>query len=178
MAKVIGTTTINHAIRVKLKLNCLEYCVMDFYVNSKATPEMTEYINFLGISSSQVTQIIDSLINKDLLSYGIVSDKWHNEFKADNTLAEQLWAMHRYGNKPTVIKRLPKVLKKISFDDLVVKLKAYLAACENGDVSKKMLSTWLDPEKEHWSDPLPQPMKKLFGQKPEPKQDTKKYIIK
>lgn len=84
------TTLIDHSIRVKLKLNCMEYCVMDFYSNSNKHPEVIEYINFLGINCEQVFSCINSLINKGLLKNGEILDKWKNEFKKESSIDEKI----------------------------------------------------------------------------------------
>ncbi len=179
-----GTSTINHAIRVKLKLNCLEYCVADFiYQGLDARHGAVDY---LKISNDQFICTLNSLEAKQIISFDFdriysMTEKWNAEFRMIEpaNLIDQIWPLHKYGNKPTCIKRLPQVLKKISMEELIVKLKAYLKACSEGDVSTKMLSTWLDPAKEHWNDPLPKPMKKFTNSfTPVPKQDNANYTLK
>ncbi len=164
------TTLIDHSIRVKLKLNCLEYAVADYIANNKIQNVLGECAAYLGISIQQADQCYQSLIDKYLMmnnGVGVdfeVTDKWKNEFKEPESRIKEIWPIHPHGNKPTCIKRLPKVLKKITMDELVQKLNDYLNACAKSDRAVKNLSTWLDPEKEYWNDPLPVPMKK-FGDK-------------
>ena len=69
-------------------------------------------------------------------------------------LDDQLWQIHKAGNRQMVRERLPKVLKKIAFEDLKAKLIAYLKWCDQTERSKKDLSTWLNPEKQFWNDPV------------------------
>ena len=44
------------------------------------------------------------------------------------------------------------MLKKITFDDLYARLKTYLKTCAEIDRYTLDLTTWLNPEKEHWKD--------------------------
>ncbi len=184
-----GTSTIDHNIRCKLKLNCLEYAVADYIATHKIQNVLDPCAKFLGISIEQANKLYQSLIDKYLMMNNGVgcdfecTDKWKDEFKAEKTedkieeKTEELWKLHRYGNKPTCKKRLPKVLKKLSFEELKDKLIKYLKACDSSDTSKKMLSTWLDPEKEYWQDPLPV-AKPKFGQQPQIAAPIIKYSIK
>lgn len=70
----------------------------------------------------------------------------------DNPQFEELWKLHAKGNKKTAKDRFIKSIKKVSFDELKSKLEAYIKS--NDFCYLKGLDVWLNPEKEHWSDPI------------------------
>ncbi len=83
----MGKTTIDHEIRVKLKLNCLEYCVADYIATHKIQNMLTPCAEYLGITLEQADKIYMGLANKHIMclnGVGVnmeVTDKWENEFK-------------------------------------------------------------------------------------------------
>lgn len=176
----MGQTIINHQIRVKLKLNCLEYCMADFLQSGKSTGVSAS--DYLGISNNQTFELILELEKKGIIRLGemtreaSITDKWKNEFRVDGRI-EEIWVLHRAGNKQNAIERLPKALKLISMDELKGKLKTYLKACAESNSFPKNLDTWLNPKKQYWNDPLPKRMPKPW-EKPAQKQETNNYVLR
>ncbi len=175
----MGLSTINHSIRVKLKLNCLEYCFAEFV----ASDNVNKYsaADYLGISNKQIAELIDSLRAKEVFQKEdesrrvLVSEKWKSEFRITDRI-DELWPLHRQGSKQKARERLAKVLQQTSMEELQTKLKAYVNACTASDSFPKNLDTWLNPKNKHWDDPLPQ-RRSLFKNPSQPKVDTTKYII-
>jgi len=161
-------TTIDHDVRFKLRLNCLEYCILDYLSGIKFDGDTNSALEAsLFIAPNLRMTMLDDLMHKGFLMHTDISkyavtDKWHNAFKVDANLIDVLWKVHPAGSKVTCRERLPKVLKKIGIDELKVKLEAYLKACKESNSYAKNLDTWLNPKTEHWLDPLP--IKREFKQ--------------
>jgi len=86
MAKYMDSpeTTIDHTIRIKLRLNTLEYCVADFLHRGLADKVTLE--EFLGLVGSQIQSVIDSLERKQIVAIGEdrrirLTQVWSSEFK-------------------------------------------------------------------------------------------------
>jgi hypothetical protein len=167
------TTVIDHDIRIRLKLNCIEYCIASL---SNLTTELYPLVLFFGLSPKQANDSINSLIDKNIIELignnYIVTDKWKNEFRSDDKI-DLIWKIHPTGSKSVCRTRLTSVLKKISIEDLCIKLKEYLSACKETNTYSKNLETWLNPKAEHWLSPLP--TKKEFS-KPGNNQATEKVF--
>ncbi len=104
------TTLIDHAIRVKLKLNCLEYCLLDFIYNNPSD-DYKSCCDYLFISVDHFRTIVTSLNqagrNFIILSPTkyIVTDKWKNEFKKNTSIEEKAEAFR--GSVDTFITKYP-----------------------------------------------------------------------
>lgn len=71
---------------------------------------------------------------------------------ADDTGFNELWKLHSKGNKKTAKQRYTKAIKKVSFTELKSILEIYIKS--NDFCYLKGLDVWLNPEKEHWNDPI------------------------
>lgn len=76
------------------------------------------------------------------------------EIKDEKVIPEfdKFWTIHPKGNKATAKQRFIKVMKKNSVDELESKLWLYIKS--NDYCYLKGLDVWLNPEKEHWNDPI------------------------
>lgn len=79
-----------------------------------------------------------------------------------------LWKIHAKGNKKTAKLRFIKAMKLISFDEIKLILESYVKS--NDFVYLKGLDVWLNPEKEHWNDPIVKKEDKF--KKEEPKKES------
>ena len=86
----------------------------------------------------------------------------------DETQFNELWSLHAKGNKKTAKDRFFKVMKKMSLEELKFKLEPYIKS--NDFCYLKGLDVWLNPEKEHWNDPIVKKEDKF--KKPEVKNET------
>lgn len=86
--EIKGITTINHNIRVKLKLTLHEYTLLYFlsewHITNKAAPSKQDYWLYLGVNSEDATikNILANLFTKGFLNTNqTVTDKWNSEFR-------------------------------------------------------------------------------------------------
>lgn len=163
--EIKGITTINQRIRVQLRLSMEEYVMMDFIynwnLNNNEPPKLKHYFQATGYIAEDIQFLFKTMREKKLLiphgkieKHCDVCSNWHAIFSTNKDQVEELWQILKKGNKPTVIQRLPKVLKTVPFDELKAKLIAYVKDCDNSQAFKKGLDVWLNPEKQHWNDPL------------------------
>lgn len=96
---IIGSTTINHEARVRLGLNCSEYCLLDFLYRKQLNKEQSDttsaYIS-TGFSESEVIAIFKGLIVKSFIyiSNGKyeLTKKWQEGFaNLENEFEEFFW---------------------------------------------------------------------------------------
>ena len=161
--RVTGSTVINHNVRLNLKLSLEEYTLLDFIHNwNKLNNNPITFANYYsqtGFIYTEIDTLFKLLKEKGLLVWDApkkrvdVSDEWKDIFNTDR-LFTSVWKMHPHGAKQIAKERLPKVLRKISLEDLQKKLKQYLAFCKENNRFAKDLSTWLNPKNEHWNDPI------------------------
>lgn len=74
------------------------------------------------------------------------------ELTVSSVQFDELWSIHKKGNRASAKQRLPKVLKKIKYEELRVLLLAYVKS--NDFCYLKGLDVYLNPLKEHWNDPI------------------------
>lgn len=151
---VTGTTFINHAIRAKLGLSLQEYTVMQFLADCKEKKihPAENSIAMIGVVYQSIWPVIIGLQEKGFLIDIYPNHKWTNEFIQD---IDKLWSIHAKGSKTKARERLPKVLKKITIEELSDKLKEYVSSKPPEEFSfLKGLDVWLNPKTEHWNDPV------------------------
>lgn len=162
--RVSGKSTINHSVRVNEKLSCEEYVIIDFvytWNSTKNTPiKIKDFYRETGFAPIDVTEFLQKLKSKELLVWDDklkridVYEHWKVIFSSSSKF-DQIWSLHSQGNKKIAKERLPKVLKKISIEELTERLTSYLAQCGQMNRYTMDLATWLHPDKEHWNDVLP-----------------------
>jgi hypothetical protein len=64
----------------------------------------------------------------------------------------ELWSIHKKGNRKTAQERFNKVVKKVPLEKLKSILSEYIKS--NDFQYLKGLDVWLNPEKCHWEDPI------------------------
>ena len=161
--KIKGSSTINHNIRVSLKISLEEYVILDFIFlqNQKSNKTITfaDYYRETGFIKEDIIELFKLIKAKKLLIFDDkkgrvdVSEDWKILFSTGDSF-DRIWLIHPKGNKQVARGRLPKVLKKISIESLIEKLTAYVKWCNTADTFKKDLSTWLNPELEHWNNTI------------------------
>jgi len=99
--EIIGATTINHAARVAMGLNCSEYVLMNYIYwcakNNKPLLEMDTYMK-TGFEVQESVPILDSLIKKGFvlistdLSSPQITSKWESAFtNLEDEFENQFW---------------------------------------------------------------------------------------
>ena len=101
--RIDGSTTINHFVRVSLKLSLMEYTVLDFIYshNEKQTIPITfsEFYKATGIIKEDIQEMFKSLKEKDLLVWDVkkkrvdVGAAWKSCFSHEEKFAV-MWKVH------------------------------------------------------------------------------------
>ena len=158
---LLSTSVINHKIRKQFNLSNNEYIFLDFiFLTNKVHSHPITYGMFdagAGLSINEVKKLFASMKERKFLVWDQikkrtdVSVEWKVAFDTSNQF-DELWKIHPKGNKNMARERLPKVLKKIDFNQLKIKLQKYLSDCRNTQRFEKDLATWMNPKNEHWND--------------------------
>ena len=103
MKEIKGFTTINHNVRVKLRLSLHEYTLLHFLFEwrkvNKNNPSVEDYWVNLGVKSDDGTiiSLLSGLVSKGFLDLNhITTSKWGDEFVASADLADD----PKTSNKP------------------------------------------------------------------------------
>jgi len=101
---IIGSTTINHAVRVALQITCSEYCFLDFLTKVNANLEQPDVLNIFiktGFSTYEQEILLKALMQKSLviIESGIdgrdrsfkVASKWNDAFPNLDKEFEEFW---------------------------------------------------------------------------------------
>lgn len=160
--KIIGFSTINHNVRVRMELSLEDYVLMDYIYSHNQIDNKPitfgKYYNHTGFIYEEIEFLFVRLKKRNLLVWDEkhkrvdVCEEWYDIFSSDKIFNE-LWKIHPKGNKLVAKGCLPKALKKIPFDKLKEKLIAYVSSVEEFKY-RKDLSSWLNPLKENWNNPL------------------------
>lgn len=161
--KVKGTTVIDHAIQVSLRLSHIEYIVTDLiYRHNKRYKTggvvYKKYFTEAGLMPHEVNRTIKSLKEKTVLEFDhdnkrIKTDNCWNRNFDDDVQFDNIWKICPTGNKQKARENFLKVNSMITFDTLV----EYLTKYVNSKEDKKYLMhlfRWLDPKLKHWEDNL------------------------
>lgn len=103
MKEIKGFTTINHNVRVKLRLSLHEYTLLHFLFEwrkvNKNNPSVEDYWVNLGVKSDDaaIISLLSGLVSKGFLDLNhITTSKWGDEFVASAELADD----PKTSNKP------------------------------------------------------------------------------
>lgn len=161
--RVKGKSIIDHSIRVEMKLSLEEYVLLDFIhtwnLHNTAPILVKDYYYATGIINEDLIDLFQRLKDRGMICKHHkkdgpdVTQRWKDLFNTDGQF-EEMWTLHRKGNKATAKDRFFKVIKKIEYQELKAKLIAYLKNCDEYNIFKKGLDVWLNPEREHWNNPL------------------------
>lgn len=182
-----GHSTINHNLRVKLRLNCSEYVMMDFLHNQKIAskvPDIQDCYKATGFSENEQKAVLTKLIEKGMLinpdkfaSEFIITDKWLNVFTSvEKEFEEFFWLKDGKkcwtGSKPQAKKNFVFVRKNYELDFLISQRDWYflfLEECEKKNFfrQKMMCSVFLGPQ-ERFLEDWKEQYEKLAPKKKEP----------
>lgn len=131
--KLLGSTTINHSLRLKVGLNCSEYvmadCLYNFQLKRKEALISNIY-NYTGFSAEEQKVLISALIRHSIIFPPGANDKeltftpkWLSEFETVETEFEEFWSMtiKDEKEKEKVVTAWPG--SKVKAKDLYVKLR-------------------------------------------------------
>lgn len=173
-----GATTIIHSIRVNLKLSLEEYVLLSFIdgwnEKKKEVATFRDFYIATGIMPEDTKAYLNHMKKRKLIVFNEeakridVCNEWKHSFGSSD-LVEILWKIHAKGNKKTAAARLPKVLKKIPFEELKAKYITYIKSVSTSEFRhRKGLDVFLNPDKEHWNDPIAGDTRLKNENKPKP----------
>lgn len=154
--KITGSTTINHEIRVKLGLNCSEYCILDHLSRKEDKGELADTLSVYihtGFLEDDQERLLKGLMVKAMVVIvsGIdgrgqeikISQKWFDAFPDIDKEFEEFWHEKitdkngRYANmtawtgtKKKAIEYWHKLRKKYSFEYLMAQRNNYFEYLE------------------------------------------------
>ena len=199
---ITGSTTINHAARVALGLNCSEYVLLDYLARRQEKGEGTDTITVYirtGLHKEAQGQIIGTLMTKGFLLFdskqGVyeVTSKWMEAFadiekEFDNRFWKKDGKVDWTGTRKKALEYYIKIRKRYSLDFLLKQRDNY---CEFLKVQKKlkgfdqqkmMCQVFLNPANERYLEDYADYIKQLnekYGIKEEskPKPITREEVL-
>jgi len=159
---VVGSSIINHKIRVKLNLTNDEYILADFIKQwqDKHTTRITygDLWKATGLEPNILPIIWKGLKEKNIVyrhETGIVTTTtvWDSEFDVLSQF-EDFWLIAPKGNKASARKMYERAIKVVTHETLCEKYKVYTKWCNDTDTFKKDTSSWLNPQYQYWNDDL------------------------
>lgn len=170
---IVGSSTINHAARVKLGLTCSEYCFIDFLHRRDVDATETKSIWIsLGFGEKEINQLFRNLIVKGFIIMDIGSgnsdnpkfnftQKWKEGFaNIEQEFNEYFWMENGKvawtGTKKKAFEYYIKLRKKHSKDFLVNQRDQYFKFLElqkkyrNFDQQRLMCQVFLNPANERY----------------------------
>ncbi len=157
---VVGSTTIQHALRAKLKLSMVEYVLLDFihqwHLKKKEPITFGDYWRATGIKSRMLSSKFARLKERGFLfkdpADGKVktTDKWNENFNSSEQF-ETLWKLLNVGNKQVAKTTFVKALKVDSYENIKEGLEKYLAFLKLTDQFPKHLASFLNPKNKDWT---------------------------
>ncbi len=158
--KPLGTSTINHEFRQKLRLSLGGYVVLDYLFNycgnkSKYTKLITEVAGFTGDTEDIIESQVQYLIKQEMIIDDFDNLKTSLAFsslfvhKANliNENFESLWiAYGKVGNKQKAKEMYSRAIKEVKHEYLMQRVQKYIIFINNKGVFQQHLSTWLNPK--------------------------------
>jgi hypothetical protein len=157
---VVGSTTIQHNLRAKLKLSMTEYVLLDFihqwHLKKKEPITFGDYWRATGVKSRLLSVKFQRLKDKGMLfkddTDGKVktTDLWNSNFNSSEQF-ETLWKLLNVGNKQVAKKSFSLAMKVDSYENIKLGLEKYLAFLKLTDQFPKHLSSFLNPKNKDWT---------------------------
>lgn len=174
---VFGKTIMDHKIRIKLGLTCIEYVLLDFIKTWQDKGDKRIRYNelwiFTGIAPEHIPELWKNLLAKNMVYYDeetklvTTASAFDECFNKDNDF-QDFWehygrildANNNYelignvGNRPMALKNYRKAIKNISPEELKAKMRLYIEHCYKEKKYIQHASTWLNPMNRKWEDVL------------------------
>lgn len=177
--RITGSTTINHSIRVKGQLSCMEYVMLVYLDNREKRKEHKDNSHctaFTGYSTEEQNMLIKLLTERGFLlpfslniPYHVTSQKWRDLFLGIEMEFEQFWHIEHENEdgkkikkaawtdtKKTAFRVFSTVRKSHDFDYLLKQRNIYFDFLNytnlNGFDRRKMgCAVWLNPLNEKFN---------------------------
>jgi len=169
--KVIGVSTINHAIRVKMEIGCMEYVLMDCIVwlldRNKLVTDVTVWER-TGLHPQEQTMALESLVKKGYVYPAAradgaphISEKWETFFQGIEEEFDDFWTIDGKncwtGSKPNALKLYVALRKKRSKEFIIGQRDHYFNYLElvhkGGFDRPKMMATVFLGAQERYNEP-------------------------
>jgi len=156
--KIIGGTLIDHKLRTRLLLTCLEYVVLDYFYHFKFIEQLdwdaAHVYRYTGLRRTHYDATIDRLIKKGIITdINQVSDKVKLLMNYDE-IFEKIWELFKKnpGVKKAGRKMFDKAIKKYPKDLLLNCAKNYSELKKDAEKKYFMhVSSFLNPDEEKFS---------------------------
>lgn len=173
--KVVGSSTINHAVRVRLAITADEYCFMLYLETRKRYQKQFDlghcYMT-IGYSEDICKVLYDSLVNHGFLGpftpgmIPVLTKRWEEAFNVDfefekfwfETLADGKKRAAWPGSKEKAKKLFENARKEVSLEYLIKQrdhyfiMLAMIKKYRNFDRARMIATRWLGPDKEFNND--------------------------
>ena len=165
---IIGSTTINHETRVRLGLNCSEYCLLDHLSRKEEKGDqadtLTTFIN-TGFTVKETQILFGALVIKGFVRIDgnkyILTDKWAEAFPdMDKEFDNNFWRVDRKvswtGTRRKALEYYVKLRKRYSSEFLMTQRNDYFNFLEiqkkltKFDQQKMMCQVFLNPANERF----------------------------
>lgn len=165
--RITGATTINHALRIKLRLTLDEYAIIEMFYRFQTSNKKIDADSIwkeLGMTVYDCVKAWEGAKLKGAISKSgpryLFCDAWLRHFNAYEDF-EELWkvwlaAANKPGNKRMAQRCYTKSRALIEKDQLHASADKYLKSVKDKDFVMH-LSTWLNPRNRHWENVIKEP---------------------
>jgi len=200
---IVGSSTINHAARVKLGLTCSQYCFLDFLHRRQENPtgNQSMWIN-LGFGEREIDQLTLECMQKGyvMIESGVdgrnaslrLSSKWYNAFTSAEKEFEEFWhetvenkrSVAWTGTKKKALEYWVKLRKKHSFDFMMKQRNDYFQflrlqkKLRKFDQQRLMCQVFLNPANERYMENYEDYVMQLLKHYGDPEQPKIKPVTK
>jgi hypothetical protein len=165
---ITGSSTINHAVRVKLQLNCSHYCYMKYISDcfeSKKVIEQMEVYEAIGFDATQQNFMVKELMLSGFLYINEKTDrvmmtgKWGTGFPNIEAEFDRFWKKDGKvawsGSRAQALMLYQKVVKSKNVSVILAQRDSYFEYLETEhkrgfNRSAMAAERWLNPKAEHY----------------------------
>jgi hypothetical protein len=197
---IVGSSTINHAARVKLGLTCSQYCFLDFLHRRQENPTGNQsiWIN-LGFGEREIEQLVRECTQRGYLIIEPETDqklrlssKWNDAFTSAEKEFEEFWhetvdnkrLVAWTGTKKKALEYWVKLRKKHSFDFMMKQRNDYFQflrlqkKLRKFDQQRLMCQVFLNPANERYMENYEDYVMQLLKHYGDPEQPKIKPVTK
>jgi hypothetical protein len=194
---IVGSSTINHAARVKLGLTCSQYCFLDFLHRRQENPTGNQsiWIN-LGFGEREIEQLTKECIQRGYVLLNdtgfVLTGKWNDAFTSSEKEFEEFWhetvenkrSVAWTGTKKKALEYWVKLRKKHSFDFMMKQRNDYFQFLRlqkkfrKFDQQRLMCQVFLNPANERYMENYEDYVMQLLKHYGDPEQQKIKPVTK
>ena len=200
---IVGSSTINHAARVRLGLTCSQYCFLDFLHRRQENPSGNQsiWIN-LGFGEREIDQLTKECFQRGFIyaetgidmqnPVMILTSKWFEAFTSAEKEFEEFWhetvenkrSVAWTGTKKKALEYWVKLRKKHSFDFMMKQRNDYFQflrlqkKLRKFDQQRLMCQVFLNPANERYMENYEDYVMQLLKHYGDPEQTKIKPVTK